>query len=123
MTNSNIETKLSRFANRSVTKTTTFLGEDVVIRKLTLGQMLKVQDMNEAMSAKGVEMTQFDYLRLVCNIIQMGCAELEADCNGKPEFLHSMPLDDLRQLGEEIMEFSGARGNAQAVAAEDRSAR
>lgn len=83
---------------RKMTKTVKFIGEDVKISKLSVSQVLEIQ---EAAKSAGEGDSGFDLLKKVIRMSVEGAADL-AD-----EDFNSFPMDELSKLSNEIMKFSG----------------
>ena len=84
---------------RKMTKKVKFMGEDVTISKLSVAEVLEIQE--EAKKLEGTEEGGFGVLKTVIKSAVEGGADLsDADFEG-------FPMDELSKLSTEIMKFSG----------------
>jgi hypothetical protein len=90
---------LKSLVGRKMTKKVKFMGEDVVINKLSVSEVMEIQRM-----AKEVEQDESQGFSLLRNVIRMsveGAEELsDADFD-------NFPLDELSTLSSHVMKFSG----------------
>jgi hypothetical protein len=87
---------------RKMTKKVKFVGEDVTISKLSVSEVLEIQE--SAKKAESSEETGFDLLKKVIRMSVEGATELS------DEDFDSFPMDELSKLSSEIMKFSGIAG-------------
>jgi len=98
----NKPTGLKAAVGRVMSKKYKFMGEDILIRKLSVDQVLKIQDMNKGSEDGQVsEKVAFESLKAVINMGVVDQEELDDD-----EF-NSLPLDELTTLSKAIMAYSG----------------
>ena len=90
----------NRFTGKLITKKTKFLDEEIVINKLTVAQVLEIQE-NARKLKEGDEQGNID---LVVLTIKSGCKELVEFEN---EAFMEWPLEELQKLSGEILKFSG----------------
>ena len=84
---------------RKMTKSVKFMGEDVKITKLTVAEVLEIQEKAKAIEKDETE--GFNVLKTVIKAAVEGATELtDEDFNG-------FPLDELSKLSSEIMKYSG----------------
>lgn len=88
---------------RKMTKKVKFVGEDVTISKLSVAEVLEIQE--NAKKAETSEETGFDLLK---RVIRMSVED--ADQLSDEDF-DTFPMDELSKLSTEIMKFSGIAGN------------
>ena len=84
---------------RKMTKDVKFMGETVKISKLSVSEVMEIQN-----RAKGIESNEgegFNVLKIVIRSAVEGASELADD-----DF-DGFPLDELTKLSNEIMKFSG----------------
>lgn len=95
---------MSRFARLKAEKKIKFLQEEVSICKLSVSQVLQIQQL-----AKEAEESKSDLsnLQLMAHVIKSGVPELSEMTD---EELFNLPMDDLSNLSTEIMKFSGLAG-------------
>lgn len=86
---------------RKMSKNTDFLGTKVEISKLSVSQVMEIQEAaKEGTSESGLEL-----IRKVIRMSVTGGAELT------DEELSNFPMDELSKLSAEIMKFSGIGEN------------
>lgn len=90
----------NRFAGKLVTKNAKFLGEEITINKLTVAQVLEIQEKARNLK-EGDEQGNID---LVVMTIKSGCKEL---VEFETEVFMDWPLEELQKLSGEILKFSG----------------
>lgn len=95
--------KLRELISKPVTKTTKFMGENIEIKKLTLGQVTDIQEL----AAKGSEDDEKSGLEVLKTVIRMSVSDAE-DLSDQ-EF-EAFPMDELANLSNAIMAFSGMAG-------------
>ena len=82
-----------------VTKNTKFMGKDVTIAKLSVSEVLEIQDKAKLLEnddAGGLEL-----LRLVIRLAVTGAEDLT------DEDFATFPMDELSRLSNDIMKYSG----------------
>jgi len=89
---------------KRMSKTVKFMGEDVKIVKLSVAEVLEIQQQAKAIETD--ETKGFDVLKTVIRKSVENASEL-AD-----EDFDGFPMDELNKLSNEIMKFSGI-GNEQ----------
>lgn len=89
---------------KRVNKTISFMGSELEINKLTVGQVTRIQGM--AKEAEKDESKSLDILKEVIRIAVVGAADFT------DEEFSEFPIGELTTLSNEIMTFSGL-GNAQ----------
>lgn len=92
---------MKSLASKRVTKSVPFMGEKMEISKLTVDQVLAVQE-----SAKDIESSNdprkgFEVIKVVIRAAVPSANDLS------DEEFNSFPLDELSNLSNEIMKFSG----------------
>lgn len=88
---------------RKMTQNTKFLGTDVVISKLSVSQVLEIQE-----AAKTTTESEDQGLELLRKVIRMAVEGAETLTN---EDFNGFPMDELSKLSTAIMKFSGIAGN------------
>lgn len=99
-----VSNKFKSLVNKSIVKTTPFMGDDVQIRKLSVAQVLEIQAAAAAKPADGQEAEGFKMIMMVIRMSVDGAAE------ATDEDFKTFPMDELTKLSNEIMEFSGISG-------------
>lgn len=90
---------IKTLVGKKQTKTVKFMNEDVKISKLSVAQVLEIQ--NKAKAIEADESKGFDVLKIVI----MSAVE-DGDTLSDEDF-DSFPMDELSKLSAEIMKFSG----------------
>lgn len=83
---------------RKMTKSVKFIGEDIKISKLSVSQVLEIQQ--EAKVSSENE-TGFELLKKIIRMSVEGATELT------DQDFDTFPMDELSKLSNEIMKFSG----------------
>lgn len=94
---------MKNLVGKAQTKTTTFIGETVTIRKLPLARVFDIQE--KAKTAGTDETKQMEIMLFTFQSAVEGATELTL------QDMYTFSLDDLQALSEEILSFSGL-GNA-----------
>ena len=84
---------------RKMTKSVKFMGEDVKIAKLSVAEVLTIQERAKTLEQNATE--GFDVLKVVIRSSVEGASDLS------DEDFNNFPLDELSKLSNEIMKFSG----------------
>ena len=101
MTTPNVEVKANRFIGAKIKKNIKFMGQDLEIAKLTVNQVLGIQELAKEVQEGASEETN---LKLLMYVIRVGAEDLsELTMEQFKEF----PMDELSKLSEEIMKYSG----------------
>lgn len=95
------EKKANRFLAAKVTRKADFMGLSIEITKLTVAQVMQIQEKAQVASSEDSEEAG---IALINTVLRLGAAEL-ADLSD--EELSGMPLDELSKLSNEIMKYSG----------------
>jgi hypothetical protein len=82
-----------------MTKTVKFMNKDITIQKLTVAEVLAIQE--KAKNADKDETEGFNVLKTVIRSAVPGADELS------DEDFNSFPLEDLTKLSNEVMKYSG----------------
>jgi len=95
---------MKHLVGKVITKKTPFMGDEVEIRKLSVKEVLKVQDLTKAAAKSKDESSQLGLLKDVIQIAVVGADELtEEDFN-------NFPIGELNVLSNSILEYSGLLG-------------
>jgi len=84
---------------RKMTKTVKFMGEDIKIAKLSVAEVMNIQE-----KAKGIEKDESEGFNILKTVIR---ASVEESRDLADEDFNNFPLDELSKLSNEIMKFSG----------------
>lgn len=90
---------IKSFVGQKMTKTVKFMGGDVKISKLSVSEVMDVQE--RAKRIEGNESEGFNVLKVV---IRSG---VEGGSDLSDSDFENFPLDELSKLSNEIMKFSG----------------
>jgi hypothetical protein len=95
----------SELANKKMTKDVQFMGTKVKISKLSVDEVLTIQDLAKAASAvseeSGDDNSGFEILKTVLKFAVEGAEDMTDEEFGK------FPMAELSTLSSDIMEFSG----------------
>lgn len=89
---------------KKMTKEVKFMGENVKIAKLSVSEVLDIQEKAKALNTDANEQNGFDILKTVIRSSVEGAEDMQdADFD-------KFPMDELSKLSAEIMKFSGLSG-------------
>ena len=91
----------NRFRGMKVSKKQKFMDVETDIIKLSVSQVLEIQDL--AKELKDSENSE-DNIRILAMVIQAGCPEL---VDLTKEEVNEFPMDELSKLSNAIMQYSG----------------
>lgn len=91
----------NRFKDLKTKKTAKFMGLDVEINKLSVAQVLTIQEKSESVKESN---NPKDNLMLLGMVVRAGVEELSGLDD---EELFELPMDELSSLSAEIMKYSG----------------
>ena len=94
---------MRHLVNKKVTQDVNFMGDTVKVKKLSVSEIMKIQQA----SKEHAEEDQVATLRVLIRLAVEGAADLT------DEELDSFPLDELSTLGAEIVKYSGMGGTAE----------
>lgn len=92
---------VNRFLNAKVSKKAKFMDQDIEILKLTVSQVLEIQELAKDMEKNQSDANSMDILMLV---VKSGAPELNELTE---EEIRTFPMDELTKLSNEIMKYSG----------------
>lgn len=95
---------IKTLAGKKMTKPVKFMGEDVKISKLSVAEVMEIQEL--AKKIEGNETEGFSVLKLVIR------SAVEDGENLSDEEFSSFPMDELSTLSNTIMKFSGIGNDA-----------
>jgi hypothetical protein len=96
---------LKSLIGKPQTKTYDFMGEKITVKKLTVEEVMNIQD---SVSRKDDEdVTETEAFASLRNVIRMSCPAFDELDDGD---FNQLPLDDLTKLSQEIMRWSGISG-------------
>ena len=94
-----IKMSFSDLVSKKMTKPVKFMGEDIKISKLSVAEVMDIQE--KAKSVETNETEGFAILKVVIRASVEGAADITDDDFNK------FPMDELSKLSNEIMKFSG----------------
>jgi hypothetical protein len=92
---------MKSLVGKTVTEKIKFMGEDLVISKLTVAQVKEIQDVAKAEAEKGDNDDSMAVMRTIIRASVAAAVDLEDN-----DF-EAFPLDELSKLSNRIMSFSG----------------
>ena len=95
---------MKKFVGKTMTKETNFMNEKVKIKKLSVSQVMEIQELS-----KNVEASEEASMKMLKFVI--GCSVEDASELSDEEF-RNFPIDELSKLSNDILTFSGL-GNAE----------
>ncbi len=90
---------MKHLVNKVISKKVKFMGEEVTVRKLSVAQVMEIQEKSKA--AQDDETSSLDLLQYVIASAVEGAADLS-----KEDF-NSFPVDELSRLSNDVLTFSG----------------
>ena len=98
---------MKKLVNKVITETTTFMGEEIEVKKMSVAEVFKVQKLADKHNKnKNKEEGQMALLRDVLRLSVIGAEELTDD-----EF-NSFPVAELTELSDKVMSLSGLGAGA-----------
>jgi hypothetical protein len=93
---------MKHLVGKIITEKVPFMGEEVEVRKLSVGQVIKVQELTKEFNKKkGSDDASVKLLREVIKLAVVGAEELT------DEDFNTFPLEELNQVSEAILALSG----------------
>lgn len=93
------ESGIKGLIGRKMTKSVKFMAEDVKISKLSVSEVIEIQE-----RAKSIEKDEAEGFNVLKTVIR---ASVEGAKDLSDEDFSNFPLDELSKLSNEIMKFSG----------------
>ena len=90
---------LKSLVGKPMTKKVKFMGEDVEIKKLSVGEVFEIQQLSKTVADD--EKASLELLQFVISSSVKGADELTTDD------YNSFPVDELSKLSNAVMEYSG----------------
>jgi hypothetical protein len=101
MSTPSVEVKKNRFLGTKVEKNVKFMGLDIKIVKLTVAQVMQIQELAQEVSKSEKDA---DNIKLLTFVIKEGAQELK---DLTEQEVYEFPMDELTNLSNEIMQYSG----------------
>jgi len=98
---------MKHLVGKVITKKVPFMGDEVEIRKLSVAEVLKVQDMVKKTTKSKSEDSQLGLLRDVIRLAVVGANELT------DENFNTFPIAELNEVSNTVLEYSGLAGGAE----------
>jgi hypothetical protein len=95
---------MKHLVNKSITEKVPFMGDEVEVRKLTVGQIMDMQKIIQKAEKSKADDAQ---LKLLCDIIKIAVVGAE---DLSEEDFSSFPLGELSELSTHVMRVSGLGG-------------
>lgn len=96
---------MKNLVGKKITEKVEFMGEQVEVRKMSVNDVFKIQDLVKNAQKSKDEKQQLNLLKDIIRISVVGAEELTND-----DF-DQFPLAELNQLSEKVLEISGMGGN------------
>jgi len=96
--------KMKNLIGKRITKDFNFMGEKVKISKLTVSEVMEIQQ--QIKNTEGSDDDEAAGMGLIRKVIQMSCEDSK---DLSDEDFQGFPIDELTKLSNEIMQFSGMR--------------
>ena len=93
---------LKALVGKKQTRKVKFMGTDVVIKKLTVAEVLDIQEM--AKVEEGKQQDEKDAFESLKYVIRLSCEDAH---DLDDDDFNDLPLDELSKLSQEIMKYSG----------------
>jgi len=98
---------MKHLVGKVITKKVPFMGDEVEIRKMSVAEVLQVQEMVKKTTKSKSEDSQLGLLRDVIRLAVVGAQELsDTDFN-------TFPIAELNEISNSILEYSGLAGGAE----------
>jgi len=98
---------MKHLVGKNITKSVDFMEEKVDIKKLSVAEVIKIQELVKKSEKSKSETAQVNLLREVIKISVVGADELSN------EDFDTFPLGELNSLSEQIMGYSGLGGQTE----------
>jgi hypothetical protein len=92
---------MKHLVGKVITKKVPFMGDEVEVRKMSVHEVMKVQDMVKKSNKSKAEDAQIGLLRDVIRLAVIGAEEIS------DEDFNTFPIGELSDLSNEILAFSG----------------
>jgi len=101
---SSLNMNKNRFIGAKIKKSIKFMGQDLEIKKLTVSQVLQIQEKAKEIGDIDSELANIELLVFVIKSSADELAELTKD------ELNEFPMEELTSLSNAIMQYSGLAG-------------
>jgi hypothetical protein len=98
---------MKHLVGKEITKKVAFVGDEVEVRLLTVGQAREIEDLTKKVNKKPEK--ERDHLSILFKVIRMGVVGAQELSD---EELESFPIAELTKLSQAIMDTDLEAGNA-----------
>lgn len=102
----NMAEGIRSLVGRRMTKSIKFVNEDVKISKLSVAEVIEIQDLAKTVNESSDTKSGLELIKKVIRLSVEGASEL-TDTD-----FETFPMDELSKLSNEIMRFSGISGDS-----------
>lgn len=95
---------MKHLVGKTLTKKVSFMGDEVEIRKMSVSEVMKIQELTKSATKSKSDNAQVNLLQEVIKIAVIDAKDLSSD-----DF-NTFPLGELNDLSNLILEYSGLTG-------------
>jgi hypothetical protein len=92
---------MKHLVGKVITKKVPFMGDEVEVRKMSVSEVMKIQELVKKANKSKAEDAQLGLLRDVIRLAVLGADEIT------DEDFNTFPIGELSELSNEILGFSG----------------
>lgn len=92
---------MKHLVGKVITKKVPFMGDEVEVRKMSVSEVMKIQELVKKANKSKAEDSQLGLLRDVIRLAVLGADEIT------DEDFNTFPIGELSELSNEILSFSG----------------
>jgi hypothetical protein len=92
---------MKHLVGKVITKKVPFMGDEVEVRKMSVSEVMKIQELVKKANKSKAEDSQLGLLRDVIRLAVLGADEIT------DEDFNTFPIGELSELSNEILGFSG----------------
>lgn len=92
---------MKHLVGKVITKKVPFMGDEVEVRKMSVSEVMKIQELVKMANKSKAEDAQLGLLRDVIRLAVIGADEIT------DEDFNTFPIGELSELSNEILSFSG----------------
>jgi hypothetical protein len=98
---------MKHLVGKTITEKVPFMGDKVEVKKLTVGEILALQEVITKVGDSTDAKAQLGLLRDIIKVAVIGADELS------DEDFDTFPIEELNKLSNKVMELSGLGGNSE----------
>jgi hypothetical protein len=98
---------MKHLVGKTITEKVPFMGDKVEVKKLTVGEILALQEVITKVGDSTDAKAQLGLLRDIIKVAVIGADELS------DEDFDTFPIEELNKLSNKVMELSGLGGNTE----------